>query len=128
MGSPATTTGTGSNSDPDSMLWQDGSVSVTIPTFTLSGIGSNSHVEYQVRDYILIITYVRAFWDTKMQVRGSPTATTGTGSNSDPDSMLWQDGSVSVTIPTFTLSRIGSNSHAEYQLRDHFSEYYVRLF
>merc|ERR1719238_69875 len=35
--------------------------------------------------------------NTKMQVGGSPTATTGTGSNSDPDSMLWQDGSVSVT-------------------------------
>ena len=47
--SPPGTTGTGSNSDPDSMLWQDGSVSVTIPTFTLSGIGSNSHVEYQVK-------------------------------------------------------------------------------
>ena len=56
--------------------------------------------------------------NTKMQVGGSPTATTGTGSNSDPDSMSWQDGSVSVTIPTFTLSGIGSNSHVEYQVRD----------
>ena len=57
--------------------------------------------------------------NTKIQVGGSPTATTGTGSNSDPDSILWQDGSVSVTIPTFTLSGIGSNSHVEYQVRDH---------
>ena len=66
--------------------------------------------------------------NTKIQVGGSPTATTGTGSNSDPDSMLWQDGSVSVTIPTFTLSGIGSNSHVEYQVRDHFSDYYVKVF
>ena len=54
--------------------------------------------------------------NTKMQVGGSPTATTG-GSNSDPDSMVLQDGIVSVTIPTFTLSGIGSNSHVEYQVK-----------
>ena len=65
--------------------------------------------------------------NTKIQVGGSPTATTGTGSNSDPDSMLWQDGSVSVTIPTFTLSGIGSNSHVWYQVKFVYSEKAIKF-
>jgi hypothetical protein len=51
------------SSDPDSLL-QEGIVSVTIPTFTLSGIGSNSHVEYQVT-----IKSVDAHWTVMRRFR-----------------------------------------------------------